>query len=533
MSDTDLKNCDLLEFSRLFSSEYKMPEFSDRVLVFDVMPDNWDVSNLVNVLDGIQSNKTSGGKRSLETVDNGPQQKRIKNVESKNEILSESLVADPGSKTAAECEQAVSVSVMRSESERENAKSPSSKEPSSDQGIITSSSHVFTSNSPQIKTVISNDPLRQPKICVHSVWLSVQSPYFRSLFHSSGMKETQDTEVHIKITQSQEKAHLILIEAMYRSDVLNDKTVDVLLAILELADKYDVKFVFKKCKYVLQKIATTFELSTQIMHVIKVKHDMDDVEDLAATLQSVLAEEFSPLDEKWEDKKFVDLSEPSLKYLLSSDDLIVQSENTVFHALMYWMEENEVDPAGMQETNDLLAVVRFKLVTIDYLYNVINNHPIASKMPSFTELYLSGMTYHAIPAEQKKRLEKQPGFRKKSTRAIIQYAYNVRKNDFESGTGLNSDHFWACGYKMSLKVSGSTWSSWLPLCIHNLKKESLVPLRFSIRKKGARSRSMQERTFSLDSCESRDDHADNINSYNDFENEAETCTLFVVVEPLT
>ena len=122
------------------------------------------------------------------------------------------------------------------------------------------------------------------------------------------------------------------------------------------------------------------------MRVIKVKHNMNDVEDLAATLQLVLAQEFSPLDENWQSEKFTTLSEPSVKYLLSSDDLIVQSENTVFHALTHWMEQNDIDPAGLEETNDLLAVVRFKLVKIDYLYHVIKNHPIALKMPKFHEL---------------------------------------------------------------------------------------------------------------------------------------------------
>ena len=505
MSDIDLKNCDLLEFSKLFSPEYKMPEFSDRILVFDVMPDGWEAQSVVKssdagILGGTQSNdsvETSGSERHREIVDDGPEKNRANKVESNREILSNSLVANPGNETAANCEQTKSVCVTKSENERKNARSPS-EESSPEQGtIITSSPHVSLGNSNE-KVVISNEPLRQHKICVHSVLLSVQSPYFRSLFYSSGMKETHDAQVHLKIPESEEDAHLILIEAMYRSDVLNDKNVDVLLAVLELADKYDVKFVFKKCKYVLQKFATTFTISTQIMHVIKVKHEMNDVEDLAVTLQLILAEEFSSLDEKWECKEFVDLSEPSLKYLLSSDDLIVQSENTVFHALMYWMAVNEVDPANMPETNNLLAVVRFKLVTVDYLYNVINNHPIASKMPKYTELYLSGMTYHAIPVNQKERLERHPVLRRSSTRAIIQHTLIVRENDFVTASEtkqaeLNSEHFWACGYEMSLKLSRGWWSR-LSLRIHNLNKESLVPLRFSVTKKGSGINMQQEPT---------------------------------------
>ena len=135
--------------------------------------------------------------------------------------------------------------------------------------------------------------------------------------------------------------------------------------------------------------------------MIKVKHNMNDVEDLASTVQLVLAKEFSPSDQNWQSKKFTNLPEPSLKYLLSSNDLIVLSENTIFHALMYWMEQNNVD-ADSLETNNLLAVVRFQLVTIDYLYNVIKNHPIDLTDYSFLPNSLVSMlTYFSMSSIDK------------------------------------------------------------------------------------------------------------------------------------
>ena len=286
-----------------------------------------------------------------------------------------------------------------------------------------------------------DQPLRQHRIHIHTFWLSIQSPYFRSLFYSSGMKENLDKGLHVKVSESEENAYLILLEAMYCGDVLNDKTVGELLAVLEVANKCDLKFIFKKCKYVLQKNATTFEVSTQMMQVIKVKHDMSDVEELATTIGLVLAKEFSPLDNNWKSEKFTNLSQPSLKYLLSRDDLTVQCENTVFHALMYWMEQNEIDPAT---TSDLLCVVRFKLMMVDYLYNVVKDHVIASKMPKYDELFLNAMIYHALPAPQKKLLREQPLIRKDSE-AIFRYTVVVDLQNFEAaqktGTYESSDVF--------------------------------------------------------------------------------------------
>ncbi|CAB4042159.1 BTB POZ domain-containing POB1 [Paramuricea clavata] len=562
MSDMELKYCDLIDFSKMCVPEYNMPEFSDRVLVFDVMRDEWETASLVQSSvtaepgvshsgDSIETSgdliETSGSKRSLEIAAEGPEQKRRKKIEPNNETRVELLVADSGSETEPTCEQANADCEIEIGSVMENK----SHEPACEQAEnkklgkpSTSPLHPSTEGVPEKAVNLDsngiqenlNESLRQHQIYVHGLWLAVQSPYFRSLLHSSGMKETHDIEVHLKIPESEEKAHLVLLEAMYRSDVLNDKSVDELLAVLELADKYDVKFVFKKCKYVLQQNATTFEISTKIMHVIKVKHNMNDSEDLAATLQSVLAQEFSPLDENWQSEKFTSLPEPSVKYLLRSDDLIVQSENTVFHALMHWMEQNDVDPAGLEETNDLLAVVRFKLVTIDYLYNVIKNHPIALKMSKFSELYLGGMTYHAITAEQKEVLEKLPVLRKKPERNIIQYTFVVKKEDYKAAPGrpteLISDEFWACGYKMSVHLSIPYYSSDdsdLSMSVHNLSKESLVPLKFVFMKNGT-IMNVQQKTFNqlLISCSERCRKLKLQSS--DFSND-DTCKLCIVVEP--
>ena len=556
----ELKHCDLIDISRMCAPEYNMPEFSDRVLVFDVMRDGWETTSLVqssvatelDVTRYDDSIETSSSKRSPETADEGPEYKRRKKIAPNNETRVELLAADSGSETEPKCEQASSGEGIKIEREVESkSDEPACDQAANEQGdkLLMSAPHHSVECESEKAVILDsdriqgnlNESLRQHKIYVHGLWLAVQSQYFRSLLHSSGMKEAHDTEVHIKILESEENAHLLLLEAMYRSDVVNDKSVDDVLDVLELADKYDVKLVFKKCKYVLQKNATTFEISTEIMRVIKVKHNMNNVEDLAATLQLVLAQEFSPLDENWQSEKFTTLSEPSVKYLLSSDDLIVQSENTVFHALMYWMKQNDIDPAGLEETNDLLAVVRFKLVKIDYLYNVIKNHPIALKMPKFHELYLSGMTYKAIPPTQKKLLEEQPVLRKKPERDIIPYTFVIKKEDCDAAFGkktkLYSDEFWACGYQMSLDMLlsyspylGGYADAHLDLSLNDLNKESEVPLKIACGKnRSIMSRQNEERFTLLNSCKNCLEVS---LMSTDFNNDANTCKLFVVVEPL-
>jgi hypothetical protein len=444
-----MSNFELSHLLELCAPEYNMPELSDRVLVFDVMHEGWETTSLLENVSTTAPNEVTA------SIGNQGEEPR------QSEDL---LTNDPLSESA------------------EKADKP-------------------------VLNQIPERPLRQHKIYVHSFWLSIQSPYFRSLFHSSGMKENQEKEVHLKISESEENAHLILVEAMYRDDVLGDKTADELLAVLELANKYDLKFVFKKCKYILQTNPIPFELSTKIMHVIKVKHDMNDVEDLLEILQPVLVKEFSPLDENWQSDKFTSLSEVCLEYVLGSDNLIVASENTVFHALMYWIEQNEVDPASLEETNDLLAVVRSKLITIDYLYNVVKNHPIASKMPKFSEFYHGGLAYHALPSEQKKLFQEKPVTRKEAEGPIIQHTFVVKEVDFESvvanGSELNSETFWACGYQISVGIKPSSNDMLYPyMIVHNLEKESYVPLKFAFLKEGETTRYQhwKEKAFNVKCC---------------------------------
>ena len=523
MSGINAKFRDLLMFSNICAPEYNTSELSDRVLVFDIMPDGWDTASICNSVSTAESTTefsnmfnsvsftTTSGKRSLEDSEE-TNQKRVKEnteITEQQDVNSPEITAQNESRIIHQHESGnFQEGAQLSENKTQSLTDDQAKNNHDESPPLQELAIREKSATQSFTKIQKQEPLRQHKINIHSFWLSVQSPYFRSLLHSSGMKETHDKEVHLKIPESEENAHLLLLKAMYNGHFLNrSKTsVDELLAVLELADKYDVKFVFKICKLILQKRATTFEISTKIMHVIKVKHNMNDVEDLVATLQLVLAKEFSPLDQNWESEKFTDLSKPSVKYLLGSNDLIVASENTVFHALMYWMEQNKVEADSLEETGDLLAVVRFEFVTFDYLYNVIKEHPIASRMPKFNQLFLDGMIYHAAPSEQKGAMFifGQPVQRKKSEKNVFVYTYLFTSQTLKSESNIQLGEFWACGYKMSVDMihssTGFNGSSYYPqLTVHNLKWRSSVPLKFSIFNAETSTQAWQTETFNKQS----------------------------------
>lgn len=50
--------------------------------------------------------------------------------------------------------------------------------------------------------VLADTVIREHQLCVHSFWLALNSSYFRSLFFSSGMKETKVKKVRSKISRT-------------------------------------------------------------------------------------------------------------------------------------------------------------------------------------------------------------------------------------------------------------------------------------------------------------------------------------------
>ena len=286
----------------------------------------------------------------------------------------------------------------------------------------------------------------------------------------------------------------MLLEAIYKADSLNDVAVEELLAVLELADKYDVKFVFKKCKYVLQTRVKTLDICKQVMHVIKEKHSFEDVEDLATTMQVTMGQSFTPLENHWQTETFTSQSQPFLKYLLASSNLQTRCENTVFQALMHWMEVNNVDPASLEKDSGLLKSVRFEEITIDYLYNVVRVHPIASKMPGFQDLMLQGMTYHALSPELKQRLTSEITPRQRQINAdVVQYTWTISKTQLltYNTNPIASETFWLCGYKAYMKLqyysrysSGNSYSVKVFVHLLGLTNKSYVPLNWTVSGQG-------------------------------------------------
>ncbi|EDO31093.1 predicted protein [Nematostella vectensis] len=326
--------------------------------------------------------------------------------------------------------------------------------------------------------------VREYEIHVHSFWLALNSSYFRGLFFSSGMKETRNKKVSINVTEDMSAMFMILIESLYRPDVVINKSVDDLLILMRLSLIYDADSTLKCC----QRLLSTAELSIPICDkaLNMQEHErLSEMDEFIKRCEQHLVEAFSPLDYQWTREEFFSLSATALKSVLGSNELCVSSENTVFLALMRWAEMNEVLDEGLEP---LLNHVCFKAMTINYLHDVVTSaHPIASTVEKFPLLFEEAVFFHAFSKErQAEEGDYEP--RKAFEEPILfnWHVENYEDTEFEKKKKIvKSPHFWVSGYEMFLELklrSSGFQGLYLTICTQqfNHNSKGFVKLKYSL-----------------------------------------------------
>lgn len=298
---------------------------------------------------------------------------------------------------------------------------------------------------------LADTVIREHQLYVHSFWLALNSSYFRSLFFSSGMKETKVKKVEMNISESLSSMFLLLIESLYKPEVVMTESVENLLVLMRLAHVYDAESTLKNCQKLLGSAELTVEICDKSLNMQEHER-LPEMAEFISRCEEFLVEEFSPLDSQWSNEDFLSLSSNGLQKVLSSNELCVSSENTVFLALMKWAEVNEVFDDQLEP---LLDLVRFKSMTINYLHDVVtSDHPIASTVAKFPLLFEEAVFYHAFSKERQQE-EGQPIARKAYDEPVVfNWTVDIGEDvEVEKKKKIiKSPHFWVSGYEMFLEL---------------------------------------------------------------------------------
>ena len=136
----------------------------------------------------------------------------------------------------------------------------------------------------------------------------------------------------------------------------------------------------------------------------------------------------------------------------------IQSENTIFAALMKWVRTN-ISLSALKYC-DLLDLVRFEFMSVDFLYDVVQNDQVAQQMPGFNKHVLKGLASHGFSQIRREQLEPKPKQRLRLAVKADDPTFSWVIDDKMGGKLSNSrgdpilsDIFHCQGYPMQLELS--------------------------------------------------------------------------------
>jgi len=95
---------------------------------------------------------------------------------------------------------------------------------------------------------------------------------------------------------------------------------------------------------------------------------------------------------------FLNLDYKQLIELIQRDDLGVNNEKHVFEAVVRWGNFKE---SNKQYINEVLKVVRFPLMSYDYLHDVVENHELVRDNENIKELLYEAYKYLSSPKQRR------------------------------------------------------------------------------------------------------------------------------------
>jgi len=294
----------------------------------------------------------------------------------------------------------VSEEEITTQDEEDPAKSSNTEESENDQQQGSKCNEVLIDPvAPKRTYTLETKLLRETKVYVHSILLAAKSNFFKCLFSTSGMRETNQHEVKIEVGRNETNTMLIMLRCFYNQNCINDQPLDTVVSVCYMAMKYCFDGLIDKCLDVFASRAgyvTEIEDFNRInvmvnkikvdlqQHKVKCTHVLTKCYDFIITT-------FKKLDECFESVpcKLFQIRLETMNLFISpivQRSLCTEHGNLFLYAMQRWVRNHvtrfnlQVETEGnVQMRRDTLAFVEKLLksvkltnVTSDFLTNVMS-----------------------------------------------------------------------------------------------------------------------------------------------------------------
>ncbi len=222
------------------------------------------------------------------------------------------------------------------------------------------------------------------------------------------MKETNEKEIQIMISDGESLYFKALLEAMYSPDSLKSLPISHIVRILGLADRYCCDLVIGKCldQLTKTKIKSVNDLNMRHLAVIPFIRQgkfQEGVKKFRGKCTEWLLDMFTRLEKKlchsYYQESFMQLNIFALKELLTAKDLEVQSENSVLSCILMWAAVHRPSTSVLER---LLKLIDIHSLTSNYLCDIVTSkNEVLHDVPSFKDWFIKAVSYHSFSSSRK------------------------------------------------------------------------------------------------------------------------------------
>lgn len=218
---------------------------------------------------------------------------------------------------------------------------------------------------------------------VHKCVLSSFSPYFRAMFTAGLAESAQEV-----VTLNGVEAGMIssLIEYAYTGNITIDKhNVQNLLSAANLLEVLPVRDAC--CQFLDKHMDETNCLG---IHCFAEAHACND---LMSKAKVFVLKHFQEI---VDGEEFLSITEAKLTEIISSDDLEVDKEESVFHAAVKWLTAQHSERTS-RSFHKVLEHIRLPLLTPYFIHDVVERLPAVVGSPECRALVEEARLYHLLP----------------------------------------------------------------------------------------------------------------------------------------
>ncbi|XP_046405539.1 ring canal kelch homolog isoform X2 [Ischnura elegans] len=225
------------------------------------------------------------------------------------------------------------------------------------------------------------------EVPAHKMVLAACSPYFFAMFTS--FEESKRDRILLKEFDSQALA--LLVEYIYSSEInVTEENVQILLPAANLLQLTDVRDAC--CDFLQTQLHPTNCLG------IRAFADLHSCSDLLNRSESYIERHFQQVVEC---EEFLALPASQVLKLVSSDRLVIPSEETVFECVMAWVFHDENRRHHLAE---LIEHVRLPLLSYTYLVQRVSMEPLLNADLRCKNFLIEALAYQLLKAKGDKEI---------------------------------------------------------------------------------------------------------------------------------